>query len=187
MAGGCLDAAARDDDPVSRLDDEGSQAARSEQTDELAPDVGRVQRWAEDHPDLYAGSWYDDAGSPGAGGTGCFVLATTAAPEDVRSRLDTILDHPDRIRVVHRRHTYRELGALRDRIVSEHLQSPRLRDTTAITTVGPDVRRNRVAVALNRKDARFAAELVECYGDDWLAICDEPVNPVPLADDVGGH
>ena len=95
-------------------------------------DRDRIDRYCESKPETYAGRWTE-------GGTS-LVLAFT---DDVETHLDEIrdlLNEPDQVRVVQVRYSYRDLMALRDRVLSI------LGTTDGLVTWGPDVKGNCVLV-----------------------------------------
>jgi len=146
----------------------------------LRPDLERVEQWGTRHPDRYAGLWYDGAAFDVGTGPVRLVLAVTDDPDRVRPELGP-LRHPDRVEVVRRDHTSRDLARLAHRVAAEWTHGAPGDEAARVTAVAPDEQVSRVRVVLSRRGAGLAARLVERYGSAWLVVDDEPAGVRPMS------
>ncbi|MCK2215643.1 hypothetical protein MF672_017875 [Actinomadura sp. ATCC 31491] len=151
---------------------------------ELGPDMTRLSRWGDDHPDLLGGLWWDNTATP-EGMTMCLgVVGDVAA---VAAQVRRLLAHPEHLRVIAQRHPLRELRRLQETIsddeaarwqalwdsgecASEEEFWRRMRAGPLVVGVGVEQEINKVGVGVAPRDRAFAAALLDRYGTDRVHV-----------------
>ena len=112
----------------------------------LHPAIDRINAWAEDHPDVFAGVWLDnDAFLGRSGPVRIGVGVVQGARDEVRQSLLALVGDPELLLEV------------QDRIVAKYLGEGSR--PARVTGVGIDVEANMLTVMLNQPDADFEARL----------------------------
>jgi len=128
-----------------------------------ASDSERISHYVEAFPETFAGRWLE------IGSLRSEVVAFTDSPHEHMEALRSLAHEPNQIRVIQVRYSWQHLTNLSDRIVSI------LGSAEGLTTWGPDVKANRVAVAaLPERIDEIRRILTESNPDDVLV---EPGTP----------
>jgi hypothetical protein len=113
-------------------------------------DVVALYEWAGDHEDVYAGLSYSRDGEHVH-----IELFTSADPEQIAHQVRPLLDNPANVSVLSRRYSVRDLTKIVDQVIGL-----RVSDSGAyVSSAGPDLDRQRVAVYLSGEDELLRQEL----------------------------
>lgn len=123
-----------------------------------------VAAWGHRHPDHFGGLWFDnDAAEAGVGPVLLAVAIRDRASEDIVASLRSGLQHPDRLAVLPCAFSLRELDAVRCGIREKHMPARRQVRGTYVSTLGLDVRRNRIEVGLSERDEDLARNIAGAF------------------------
>jgi hypothetical protein len=150
---------------------EPTQQQIAEQQYELASDMEQLRQWGEEHPDRFAGLWFDNKAAQDGTGPVRIAIAVVEDTTSATQELRLLVDHPDRVVVIAKRFTYQELRRLQEEITHAYLMGRRPSSVgTYVSGVGVDVRANKVHVSISTNDDEFATIITERYGADRIRV-----------------
>jgi hypothetical protein len=145
----------RDVKDLSR--EEGERLSAEQQ--ELHPNIERINAWAVEHPELFAGVWLDNSGF--LDGTGPVRIGVGLAGReqyDATSDVAALLDHPTRLVVVDKGFPEVVLRAAQERVVARWMSSgPAGRSPRYGLRV--DIHANALEVMLSQPDEGLEAQI----------------------------
>lgn len=147
-----------DPEPLGRARDDIADIPEPEQS-VVAIDLPRIQRWLREHSDTRASVTLDRTAFDAGQGHVLLAVTVKGDPAAVRRELESVVAHPDRLRVRVDRPSPEELHRVL-RWVIDTCMTSRGGSQTVVTTAGVDERAGVVVVALNRRDQEYAHELV---------------------------
>ena len=139
-------------------------------------DLPSLQRWIREHPEVAAAVELDRSAFDAGQGHVLLVATVHGDPGAVRSDLESVVAHPDRLRVRADRPTAGELRRLLRWVIDTRMADPGGGSRTVITGAGVDDGAGVVVVTLNRRDQRYTDELVAASGG-LVRVEAEPSNP----------
>jgi hypothetical protein len=142
-------------------------------------DLPRLQRWLQDHPEVHASVIVDRAAFDAGQGHVLLVVKVQGDPATVRRELESVLAHPDRLRVRVDRPSPEELHQMLRWVIDTRM-TPGGGSQTVVTTAGVDEAAGVVVVTLNRRDQQYADEL-SALTNGMVRVEPEPANIVLLA------
>lgn len=145
--------------------------ADATQEELLAAIEADVRPYTRRHAETFAGLWLGRGAHDGK-----VVVAFTAGVDRHRRALRERFRYGDRLRVVQRRRSVRELDALRDRIFAQR-DALKVRHGFTITTGGLDLVENQVGIGMRDPSRRAERILRERFGPA-VDVRPEPERPV---------
>jgi hypothetical protein len=142
----------------------------AEQQSELAQDIERLRQWGEEHPDRFAGLWFDNTAAEDGTGPVRMAIAVVGDTASVTGEVRLLVDHPDRVVVVAKRFTYQELRRLQDEIAHAYMGQRPASVGTYVSAVGVDVLASKVHVSISTNDDEFATAIMNRYGADRVRV-----------------
>lgn len=133
-----------------------------------------------DHPDHYAGTWFDSDGAEAGTGPVRIALGVVSGsdPKPIE-RLREQLRYPERLVIRACEHSLRELDELRSEITARHMPQRQRPSGTYISTIGTDLQANAVHITLSTNDKEAAERLRQEFPGRPLKITlDVVVTPV---------
>jgi hypothetical protein len=141
------------------------------QQEQMQADVAAAERWGCDHPEEFAGAWFDNGAAEGGVGpvrvaVGVVSGSDPTAIESLREQLR----YPERLEVRACEHSLRELDELRSEIVARHMPPRRAATGTYVSSIGTDIQTNTVHLTLSTNDKEAAERLRQEFCDRPLKI-----------------
>ena len=131
------------------------------QQHELEPDVELALHWAQEHPEISGGIWFDNE-AVRSGGQARLIIASTDPDHGSLRRLLAGCPHPDRLHVRHARLPEARLRSIAQDLCDQ--QAPSLSGCEA------DIVRNAVVVYITEPSGELEAALCARYEADALEI-----------------
>ena len=130
------------------------------QQEQMHADMAAAERWGTEHPEQFAGTWFDnDDAEAGTGpvrvGLGVVRGSDPASVERLREQLR----YPERLVVRECEHSLRDLGELRSEITARHMPKRQRPTGTYVSTISTDLQANAVHITLSTKDEEAAERL----------------------------
>jgi hypothetical protein len=130
------------------------------QQEQLQADVAAAERWGDDHPEQFAGAWFDNgAAEAGAGPVRVAVGVVSGSDPTAIKSLHEQLRYPERLVVKACRQSLRELDELRSEIVARYMPPRRPATGTYVSTISTDLPANAVHITLSTNDQEAADRL----------------------------
>lgn len=128
---------------------------------ELRPSLERVQEWADQNEEHFAGLWIDndaflEAGGPVMVGVAVVDLDLTEAKE----LLDPLMDDPARLRLILVARTLSALRQAQDHIAHQFMRHAAA-DQTRLVGASADIKQNDLQVILHRHDPQLERRIRE--------------------------
>lgn len=129
----------------------------------LHADSEAAAGWGREYPEAFGGLWFDnDDAEVGVGAVRIAVAVRARTSQVVVHSLRSRLEYPDRLTLVPCEFSIRELEAALRGIRDRYMPDRRGRGRGAhVTTLGLDVRRNRIEVGLSERDDDKARGIAE--------------------------
>ncbi len=119
---------------------------------ELRPSLERLQKWADQNEEHFAGLWIDnDAFLKGGGPVTVRVAVVDFDLIAARESLDPLMDDPERLSIIPMTRTLATLRQAQDHIADQFMHGASPGQTRLVGT-GADIKRNGLQVVLHRQD-----------------------------------
>jgi hypothetical protein len=143
----------------------------SSQQEQMHDDMAAADKWGADHPDQFAGAWFDNGDAEAGAGPVRLALGVVRGSDPTPiDRLREQLRYPERLVVRACKHSLRELDELRSEIMSRHMPARRGATGTYVSSIGTDVQENFVHITLSTNDEQAAGRLRQEFAARPLKI-----------------
>jgi hypothetical protein len=148
--------------------EEGERLSAEQQA--LHPSIERINAWAVEHPESFAGVWLDNSGFlDGTGPVRIGVGLAAREQYDPTSELAALVDDPTRLVVVDKAFPQAVLRAAQERVVARWMSSDPSGDHR-VTGCGVDTQANALEVMLRRPDEDLEAQIRAEFPDVPVTI-----------------
>jgi hypothetical protein len=123
----------------------------STEQQQLHADIDRINRWATDHSETFAGVWLDnDAFLAGTGPVRIGIGIAGCHPSEVAPELEALVNDRTRLILVPKRHPEAALRAAQERVVGQWMRGGG--NSHQVTGCGVDIHENALQVMLREPD-----------------------------------
>lgn len=137
----------------------------SGQQQRLHPCIERINAWAVQHPDVFAGVWLDNSGFlEGTGPVRVGVGYADAEAHEVRAMIEPLMDDPTQLALVPKQLPESVLRRAQDAVVAEHMNGSGGHGAF-LSACGVDIHSNALEVMLSQPDEELEKRLRAEHSD----------------------
>ena len=142
---------------------------------DLHGDVETVARWGDEHPDAFAGMWFENSPGSTLRVRSQIVVAIVGDLAAAAQELRQAVQHPGALRFVRHTRPYQLLLRVQEEIGAELFRlAPSDGSGAYVSGLGPDIIANTLRVSLSGPSDELRTA-VRSVVPDWVVIADEYV------------